>query len=251
MSTTGRHGAVGPLLLRTVLSSSSNEQTGPPRPPRFSPERERHGLRVASRNVLQDRSQQEFAEAPCGKKRRGSSADYADSTSDARRLSDATTPKSPERTLARASESPEFPRRVSPPRLQKTTRISQQTSLSPTRCRRPSITTDASNLPPRIFRNASIEDLDKFKALEVQESHTCDLQPSSDGPQRLGDVNALEVKGPRTRSRSLHLEVQEPRSLEVEAPRTRSRSMVADATMSFLPMIAEPTSLTASAVLDE
>jgi hypothetical protein len=247
MRTTERHGAVGPLLIRPGLSSSSDEQTGAPRAARCSPER---GLRVASRNVQVDISRQEFAEPPIGKKRRGSSADPADDMSDARRLSDASTPKSPERTLIRVP-SPEFSRRVSPLRLQTTTRTSQQTSLSPTRCRRPSITTDASNLPPRIFRNASLEDLEKFKALEVQESHTCDLQPSSDGLQRLGDVNYLEVQGPCTRSRSLHLEVQESRSLEVQAPRTRSRSMFAEATMSLLPMIAEPTSPTASAVLVE
>lgn len=249
MSTTERNGAVGPLLLRPGLKSSTNEQTGAPRAARCSPER---GLRFASRNVQVDISRQEFAEPPIGKKRRGSSAEPADDMSDARRLSEASTPKSPEKTLIRMP-SPEFSRRVSPPRLQTNTRTSQQTSLSPVRCRRPSITTDAKLLPPRIFRNASIEDLDKFKALEVQESHTCDLQPSSDGPQRLGDVNALEVKGPRTRSRSLHLEDQEPRSLEVQAPlsRSRSRSMFAEATLSCLPMIAEPTSPTASAVLIE
>ena len=112
---------------------------------------------------------------------------------------------------------------------------------------------DSSNLPPRIFRNASIEDLDKFKSLEVQESHTCDLQPSSNDPQRLGDVNALEVKGPRTHSRSLHLEVQEPHSLEVQASlsRTCSRSTFAEATMSVFPMISEPTLPRASDVLVE
>jgi len=180
MQTTERHGAVGPLLLRP----GSNEQNGAPRAARRSPER---GLRVASRNVQLDISRLEFAEHPIGKKRRGSSAEPADD------MSDASTPKSPEKTLIRLP-SPEFSRRVSSPsRLQTTTRTSLQTSLSPVRCRRrPSITTDASNLPPRIFRNASIEDLDKFKALGVQESHTCDLQPCSDGPQRLGDVNALE-----------------------------------------------------------
>jgi hypothetical protein len=253
MATTERNGAVGPLLLRPGLKSSTNEQTGAPRAARCSPER---GLRVASRNVQVDISRQEFAEPPIGKKRRGSSAEPADDMSEARRLSEASTPKSPEKTLIRMP-SPEFSRRVSPPRLQTTTRTTQQTSLSPVRCRRPSITTDASLLPARIFRNASIEDLDKFKALEVQESHTCDLQPSSDGPQRLGDVNALEVKGPRTsprtRSRSLHLEDQQPSSLAVQAPlsRSRSRSMFAEATLSLLPMIAEPTSPTASPMFVE
>jgi len=222
MTTTERRGAEGPLLVRPVLSSSRNEKTSPPRAARCKQDISRQGFEQLAEDFEKTRE--------LAKKRRGSSADSAG-------LSDASTPKSPQsnskRLILTREASAEFERRVSPPRLQTISRTTQQTSLSPTRCRRPSITTDVSNLPPRIFRNASIEMLDKFKALEVQESQTCGLQPASDGLERLGHSNALEVQGPRTRSRSLHPEVEGPLTsiLEDHGPRTRSRSTIAEATM--------------------
>ena len=171
MATAERHGAVGPLLVRTVSSSSSNESTEMPRAAR-----------------CKTSSRPECAKPLITKhgssKRTRSSADYAAS------MSAASMPRRADKALTRVPSVgmvSEFSRlssfRTTKPHIDPT--FPRVPSVgSPKQKRRASITTEASNLPSMILRTPSMEMVVNFKALEV---HTRGLQTSSCGVRRLGD----------------------------------------------------------------
>jgi hypothetical protein len=226
MATAERHGAVGPLLVRTVWSSSSNERTETPRAARCKTDSRQEcakalitkpaGSLKRTRSSAPTFARVPSADSPSGsalRQKRGAVSEFSrvssirstnvhiDPTIVRVPSVDSLSGSAVRRKRGTVSEFS----RVSSARttnLHIDPTIARMPSVdSPKRKRNTSITTEASNMPSMILRTPSMEMVVNFKALEVR---TRGLQTSS---CRMGDFKALEVPGSITRSRSVNVQL--------------------------------------------